>query len=98
MINPDVLVKVKFYTTNDGGRSGPTPDNFFGCFFSLNNKNYDGRLLLEGIGPINPGDEKKLVPLAFLCPENIKDILKIGTKLLVHDGQCIGEATVSKIF
>jgi len=79
MIKPDIIAEVYFYTTEDGGRKGPTPDNFIGFPLEFKGKYYDCRLLLDDIGSISPGDTV-IVPIIFLYPEKILYQLKIGAK------------------
>lgn len=98
MIKPDVLLDIRFFTTQEGGRLLPTPSNFYGCIFEFNGKNYDGRLLLENIGSIYPGEIKKSVPLKFLYADNIVGSLTVGSILKIREGRYIGEAVVKKIF
>jgi len=98
MIKPDVLLDVKFFTTEEGGRYLPTSKDFYGCIFEFEGVNYEGRLLLGDIGSIYPGDFKKSVPLKFLNSENILDKLTVGSILKIREGKYIGKAEVSKIF
>jgi len=97
MIKPDVLLDIKFYTTDAGGRTLPTASNFYGCVFEFQGKNHDGRLLLENIGSIYPGDSKKSVPLKFLDPDSILKDLTVGSILKIREGRYIGEAVVAQI-
>ena len=95
MIEPDIMAEVYFYPTEQGGRKGPTPDTFFGCIFVYKNKNYDCRLLLDGIGSIYPG-QRVIVPIVFLYSDILK-LLKEGDTFYLWDGGNKAEGKVLKI-
>ena len=46
----DVIVRLRFYSTAEGGRKGPTPERIFKCIFVFRSENFDCALMLEGIG------------------------------------------------
>lgn len=97
MITPDIIADLKFYTTENGGRKGPTPSNFFGCVISIDQNNFDARLLLEQIGPIFPGECKRNVPIKFLSTDLALMKLKKKQQFFIRDGQVIGAGKVIKI-
>lgn len=97
MLIPDIIVNVEFYKTEDNGRKGPTPRDFFGCIFVINGKNHDCRLLLNKIGSIFPGDKKDNIPVKFLCPELVLPKLKEGIKFYLWDGRIVAEGEVKEI-
>lgn len=97
MIKPDILADLNFYKTEDGGRQGATPTNFFGCVISIDQNNFDARLLLEQIGSISPGECKRRVPIKFLSSESALNKLKKNSQFLIRDGQIIGKGTVIEI-
>lgn len=97
MLPSDIIANIEFYPTEQGGRSMPTPKNFFGCVFVIDHNNHDGRILLNSIGPIHPGDKKDNVPIKFLCADLVIPKLEVGTKFKIRDGKIIGEAEVVKI-
>jgi hypothetical protein len=94
----DIVANINFRNPIDGGRNGPTPNNFFNCIFSFQEKNYDCRLLLEeGIGSINPGDTVKYVPIVFFRPDLIKGLLKIGDTFSLRESRIIAEGRIVNI-
>ena len=97
MITSDIFVTLKFYPQDKGGRNMPTPPRFFSCMFVIDNSNYDVRLLLEKIGSIFPGDEKKDVPVKFLCVDLVIPKIKTGDKFYIRDGRIVAEGTVQEI-
>jgi hypothetical protein len=97
MLNPDVIVDISFYKTENGGRKGPTPPNFFACIFVIDGQNHDCRLLLENVGSVYPGEGKSNVPIKFWCPELVLPKIDINKKFLLRDGQVIAEGKVIKI-
>ena len=97
MLHPDILANIEFYPTNQGGRRMPTPPSFFGCIFVINNSYYDGRLLLENIGSIIPGDKRKNIPIKFLSSDLVLPQLKEGSHFHIKDGGIIGEGIVVSV-
>ncbi len=97
MITPDIFITIKFYKKEDGGRNIPTPSNFFSCVFVIGDKNYDARMLLEGIGSIYPGDKKINVPVKFLCSDLVIPKINVGDKFYVRDGRVIADGIIEKI-
>jgi hypothetical protein len=93
---PDIIVTVRFYTAEEGGRKGPTPPDLFGCPFEFEGKLFDCRLLLNEVGALAPGATAK-VPVAFLCPELIKPRLKVGTRFTLWELGTIAEGVVEQI-
>lgn len=94
MLKPDVYLNIKFYETSEGGRKGPTPSDIFGCIFKIDEENFDGRMLLEDISSIYPGDSKERVPVKFLNYDVVQNKLHIGKKIYIRDGGTVGEAIV----
>ena len=41
MSEADVIARVTLYPTAEGGRRGPTPDQWFGCPFGVNGEWFD---------------------------------------------------------
>ena len=66
MVEPDATAVVALLPTDQGGRLGPTPPEWFGCVLTTASRNYDVRLLLEQ--PLEPGMTRR-VRLAFLDRE-----------------------------
>lgn len=93
---PDILATVKFYSTEKGGRNGPTRSDFFSCPFVFNNQYFDCRLLLKDIGKIYPGDTVK-VPIKFLLSDVVQQ-LKVGDIFHLWEGGVKAEGKVDKIF
>lgn len=96
MIKPDIIAKIYFYTTEEGGREGATPSNYIGFPFEYKEKYYDCRLLLDDIGSIYPGDTVT-VPIIFLYTENIVPQLHVGAKFRLWEGGFKAEGKVLEI-
>jgi hypothetical protein len=93
----DILARVRFLPTAEGGRKGPTPPNRLGLGFHFDGALYDSFLLLHDIGSISPGDEV-VVPMMFLFSKAILlPILKKGTKFKLWEGKDIAEGEVIEI-
>jgi hypothetical protein len=66
-IKPDIVASLRLYTTAEGGRKGPTPPDTLGCPFEFQGELFDCRLLLDEIGPLEPG-AKPLSRFSFFAP------------------------------
>lgn len=92
---PDLIADVSLYRTEDGGRKGPTPSDFFGCPCLVSQerpvKGYDARLLLGG-RPMSPG-ERRQAGMKFLTPEGAEAIRSAG-KFYLWERGIIGEGQV----
>jgi hypothetical protein len=93
---PDIIASVRFYTTEAGGRKGPTPPDKFGCPFDFQGEKFDCRLLLGGVGSIAPGATAR-VPIAFLYPELVKPRLKVGNGFTLWEMRTIAVGVVEEI-
>lgn len=92
-IKPEIIATVRFLNTDEGGRKGPTPDKSFGCLFSFGEENFDCRLDLSKTGPIEPG-QKVSVPIKFLFPEYVKELLKPGSRFYLRELRKIAEGEI----
>ena len=92
---PHIYAKLKFYTTEEGGRKAPTNHKWFGCPSIINNQYYDCILLLFSFGSINPGDTVN-VPIVFINRDVLR-ILNEGDCIKLWDGRIIAEGIVNKI-
>jgi|WetSurMetagenome_2_1015567.scaffolds.fasta_scaffold167536_1 hypothetical protein len=95
-LKPNIVAGLRFLSESEGGRKSATPIDFLGCIFQHEGENYECRLLLEEIGPVNPGDIVS-VPIKFLRPELLKKRLRIGSKFQLREVQPIAEGIVEKI-
>ena len=97
VVKLEILARVTFYVTEEGGRKGPTPPTWFGCPFFMDDQMNDCRLLLDGIGSISPGQTVD-VPIVFLFPKLVVDRLKVGRKFKLWDMGIIAEGEILEVF
>lgn len=95
-INYDIIAKVRFFKTEEGGRKAPTPETYFGCPMIIKGSKYDCRLLLDEIGPIKPGSEV-IVPIKFLDAETVLALLKNEDYFELWEMRTIAEGKVIDI-
>jgi hypothetical protein len=95
-MNADIVARVRFYETSEGGRAGPTPSDKFGCLLVVGGSSFDCRLLLSATGAIHPG-QSATVPIKLLDPQLVKDLLGVGSRFLLRDGRVIGEGEVQAL-
>jgi hypothetical protein len=95
-IKPDIVVDVRFYATSEGGRHEPTTDRHFSCPFRFEGELFDCLLLLEKTGPIRPG-QRAVVPIKFLRPDVIKDMLSTGQRFQLWDMRPFAEGQIIEV-
>ena len=96
-MQPEILARVTFYETRAGGRTSPTPHEFFGCIFKMDEKMNDCRLLLQDIGSVEPGQTVD-VPIKFLSPDLLGGRLVVGKKFQLWDGGIVALGEILKVF
>ena len=96
-VEPDAIAKIRFYSTSEGGRHGPTPENYLGCIFEYQNENFECRLLLSDVGSIVPGAEVT-VPIKFLYSGLIRPRLRVGDKFSLRELHRIGEGEITSVY
>ena len=91
-----LFADVTLYTTENGGRLGSTPPEWFACPCVINREDLQGwdcRILLGGI-PMSPGDTRR-VEIIFLSPESALPKLRAAGAFFLWEGRVIGEARVA---
>lgn len=96
MKHADIVAKVSFLPTAEGGRESPTPAMRLGCIFGFEQGLYDCALMLQSLDPIFPGDTV-LVPIVFLDPDAIKPKLAVGDGFVLRDYRIFARGTVESI-
>ena len=96
-MKPDIEARIRLLESANGGRSGPTRSDWWGCVFVVDGLNFDGRILLEKIGPLRPGEET-IVPIAFLSPDLAKPRLREGTQFHLRESRIVGTGEVLRVF
>jgi hypothetical protein len=92
----DIVARIHFYSSEAGGRKGPTATSFFGCPLEFEGEKFDCRLLLEENGPVKPGQTVS-VPIAFLYPELVKPRLTAGSRFTLWEMRTIADGIVESV-
>ena len=92
----DATLNIEFLRSDEGGRVGPTPERFFNCIFTVDDNNFDCRLLLVDRGPIKPG-EKTVVPVKFLSIDLVKGHLSEGKSFSLREDKIIATGTIKSV-
>lgn len=92
-IVPDIIARVQLFTHAEGGREGPTRDDFLACIFAIDDHAYDCRLLLHDTGRMAPGGGA-VVPIKFLRWDLASAAVRPGARFLLRDNRTIGEGEV----
>ncbi|MEI8329516.1 MAG: hypothetical protein WCG14_05930 [Chlamydiia bacterium] len=100
-MNADVYIKVRFKTSEEGGRKTPvkrkTPlwPDFYGCPLMVDGKAYDCRLLI-GDQEIELGKYYE-IPVKFLDKNLALPNLAVGKNIILLEGKEIANGQVIKI-
>ena len=92
----DAIVRIRFLTTNEGGRTRPVSGKWFGCPLFAGSRGFDCRLLLDG-ATIALGEWHDL-PVAFLSPDLAFQELGPGSEIALWEGKTVATGTVVKVF
>ncbi len=89
-----ITVSVTFFTTEQGGREGPTGGlGRYGCPMKIDNEYFDAFFNLTETGPIAPG-QTLTAGLTFLSPDLALPKLSVGKEFLLWEGKLIAEGRV----
>ena len=100
-MQPDIYIKVRFKTTEEGGRKtsvkrrldlGP---NFYACPLFIDDKAYDCRLLI-GDNEIELGKYYE-VPVKFLNIDLALPSLSVGKKITLWEGKEVANGEILRI-
>jgi hypothetical protein len=94
MPEPDAIAVVALLPTDQGGRAGPTPDQWFGCVLATSRGKYDVRLKLDRA--LAPGSTRR-VAVYFLDPANARPGLTPGTQFDLWEGGTIGFGRIEAV-
>lgn len=94
---PDLLVEIDLLPTSEGGRTGLTPETWFGCPVAISSEYFDARMDLTAVGSIAPGQHVQ-APLKFLSPELTMPRVAVGQVLELWEGRTIGHATILAVY
>lgn len=88
-----ILAEVHLFTTENGGRDSPTPAKLFGCPAEIEGELFDCRLILGESECLVPGDTVAL-PIEFLSPDIVLQMLRVGDEFQLWELRYIGTAKV----
>ncbi|MET2467342.1 hypothetical protein ABXT21_25470, partial [Ralstonia sp. SM1864_UCD524_TZ4] len=96
-MKPDAIIKVRFFTTAEGGRNTAVEGQFYACplFVEGEGQGFDCRLLLEG-QRLELGSTYE-VPVKFLYREPALSKLAVGKHVLLWEGRDVAKGQVIKI-
>lgn len=92
----DIIAKVNLFSSDAGGRQGPTPPERFSCLMVIDGKNFDVRLHLEDSGPVAPGKTVR-VPISFLDREYAREFCSVGKAFVLRETRPIGEGMIEEL-
>lgn len=95
----DIIAKIRFFRTEDGGFSAPISGVRFykSSLLEVKGEKFSCAILLDGIGPINPG-ETVVVPMVFYYPEYLEEILYAGCEFSLWNIRTVASGVVERVF
>ena len=91
-VSPELTAEITLYPTEQGGRKGPTPPDWFGCPCFISKEHLDGLdccILPQGM-PLSR-DETRRVGMVLLSPDIVIPALRRAGKSYLWEGHVIGE-------
>lgn len=82
----DIFAEIALLRTDEGGRQGATPADYFGCPVRVHSEYFDARIYISNDGPLLPGETAR-APMRFLRPDLILPLLEVGSEFELWDGR-----------
>jgi len=95
-MSPEAIIRVRFLTNDEGGRTTPISHGPYGCPLMVNGKGHDCRFIMEQDSHYELGKIYE-IPVKFLNPTlALKDITE-GIEISLWEGKTIGIGSILKI-
>lgn len=95
-VKPDIIAEILFYPPNNGGLSNPIGGTNLNCPMKIKENFYEVRIFIDNEKYIQSGEIAKL-PIKFLCFENVKNKIKLGTSFSLYSLNEFAKGTIIKI-
>ena len=95
-MKPEAVIRVRFLSTEDGGRESPIVGDKYGCPLMVNEEGFDCRFVLNKHSHFELGEVYE-IPVKFLNPELALEALQEGAKITLWEGKVIARGMVIKI-
>lgn len=93
---PDIITRVRFLITSEGGRETPVQGKFYSCPLFIDGEGFDCRLLLDG-RCLDLGTSHE-VPVKFLYRDKALPKMTPGVQVYLWEGRNIAEGQVIQVF
>lgn len=93
---PDIITKIRFRTTAEGGRNRPILTDTLRCMFVLGLEVFDCLLMFGEIVPVQLG-ETITVPMRFLVADLLRGRLSPGDKFYLRDYRVIADGEIESV-
>lgn len=93
----DIIAKLNFYPSTEGGLVKPWKGSVFSCAVQFDGntaESYDCSVLLKNV--LFPGDRLE-AEISFLDPSSVADHLSEGSKFKLCYGRCIGDGVLERV-
>ena len=96
-LQPDIEVRVRLLTPEEGGRRTPIVGASYGCPLFFDGSGFDCRIVNDHQLNLTLGETHYLA-LQFLNPDLVLPRLNEGAKITLWEGKTIAEGEVTKVF
>lgn len=90
------VIKVKFLSPSEGGRSTPIDASAYGCPLLVDGKAFDCRFVLDRKVQFNPGRLHR-IEVVFLSPDAAREALHPGQRIELWEGKIIAVGVVEEV-
>lgn len=94
-MRPDAILRVRFLTASEGGRSAAVDGDFYRCPLFVEGEGFDCRIMLGGkrleLGAVHE------VPIKFLYRDDALRRLSVGKKVQLWEGRVITDGEVMAV-
>lgn len=96
-MKPEAVIRVRFLTTEEGGRKSPIEGDKYGCPIMVNEHGFDCRFILDGGARFELGESYE-ISVKFLNPDLALKELREGIEISLWEGKTIARGEVVKTF
>ena len=92
----DIVARVHFYSSAEGGRRTPITRDELRCIMTIDELNLDVRVYFQTVGAVSPG-QTVTAPIRFLDPSTALPHCTVGKEFVLRELRAIAEGTMVDI-